>query len=829
MSAPTQTVYFYNPTTITTLENEVTQLEAQNVVNFDFQAVQKHKYDQVTVPDNYTWDRVISYGDPIAPGVSSMGNLGLEDYTSFDKRWGDHNDGLTFLGINEDGTPNPNSTTRGLLIGNHENNDVIFQHSNAYTGGFRTVTSTSFTPPLTGAYPIIDIRNDFREVIKEAYGIGMSVVEIYKDFTGSNGEWKINVNGVYNKRYHQLSRVKLAGACAGNNLLKTKFDPTGNYALGTKNNCGNGYTPWGTFLGGEENCFQYFAAQASATGYLQEINASDRLNFLRMRHAFGYEGLYADIPALISGGAASIPSMYWTCITGPDGAETIPEYAQEFINYHECTPVSGLSMTGDYRYALNTQHWIIEMDPFSPTGDLGCVKRTSLGRGGWENANIATPVAGKPIAVYLPDDSRSEYIFKYVSEALWDPADANVKYSTTPGARMAVGDKYLNTGTMYVAKFTSAGTGSWIELNYNTNILLQNAIPTGYYCPSTSGPAQSNPGAYTDAPGTLFTSQQEVLIKMRLAGDAVQATQMDRPEWVAIDPLTNVCYCTLTNSSRRQFSTRTNWERPAVDAANPRVGYAASTNSDGYVNVSTVPPSYLNTAGTANPASSSVTNGTSGNPNGHIIRWLDVDSNGDYDPSSTIFNWDIYAFGSPAMRPFDYNISRLSDSNDFSSPDGAWFSHASNALFINTDDADRDGGLFSTNNQCLVSIPDTVFEGKLKTVQNRNYATNGTYSTNSVLTKVGSQPRLRRLMVGPLGCEITGFAETAQGEDLFLCVQHPGESSRWDWKSVTPLYSGGLQSTWPYGGTNRPRSSVIVINKRDNQPGPIGLNKPRTL
>ena len=60
----------------------------------------------------------------------------------------------------------------------------------------------------------------------------------------------------------------------------------------------------------------------------------------------------------------------------------------------------------------------------------------------------------------MGDDSRGEYIYKFVSTANWDAADANA------ADRIATGDKYLDGGKLYVAKFNADGTGSWIELSH---------------------------------------------------------------------------------------------------------------------------------------------------------------------------------------------------------------------------------------------------------------------------------------------------------------------------------------------------------------------------
>jgi hypothetical protein len=77
--------------------------------------------------------------------------------------------------------------------------------------------------------------------------------------------------------------------------------------------------------------------------------------------------------------------------------------------------------------------------------------------------------------------------------------------------------------------------------------------------------------------------------------------------------------------------------------------------------------------------------------------------------------------------------------------------------------------------------------------------------------------KLRRFLVGPKDCEITGITETPDGKTLFVNIQHPGED--------TPAASIGdptvFTSHWPEGGTARPRSATIAITRNDG--GVIGV------
>ncbi len=81
------------------------------------------------------------------------------------------------------------------------------------------------------------------------------------------------------------------------------------------------------------------------------------------------------------------------------------------------------------------------------------------------------------------------------------------------GGGIAAGDKYLNEGTLYVAKFNDTGNGEWLELSFN-NASIKSFSKDGF----------------------TFANQADVLVHTRFAADAVGATPMDRPEWGALTP-----------------------------------------------------------------------------------------------------------------------------------------------------------------------------------------------------------------------------------------------------------------------------------------------------
>jgi secreted PhoX family phosphatase len=90
-------------------------------------------------------------------------------------------------------------------------------------------------------------------------------------------------------------------------------------------------------------------------------------------------------------------------------------------------------------------------------------------------------------------------------------------------------------------------------------------------------------------------------------------------------------------------------------------------------------------------------------------------------------------------------------------------------------------------------------------------------------TYVGKKPTtdtLKRFLVGPKGCEVTGVAETPDGKVMFVNIQHPGEGTAVSDLGDPSKYVSQWPSNSGYGAGKRPRSATVMIVKNDG--GRIG-------
>ena len=193
-----------------------------------FAPVPPNTADTVTVPDGFTSDVLIRWGDPVTSRAPRF-DVRQQTAESAAEQFGYNCDYVGVL---------PLSKNRSLLVVNHEytNEELMFP---------------------TGLYDTAAMKR----IAIESHG--MAVVEIQPQ--GKNGSWRQRSarSARYNRRITGTTPFLLEGAAAGDARLRTSADPSGRRALGTFNNCAGGITPWGTVLSGEENFNQYFQASGS--------------------------------------------------------------------------------------------------------------------------------------------------------------------------------------------------------------------------------------------------------------------------------------------------------------------------------------------------------------------------------------------------------------------------------------------------------------------------------------------------------------------------------------------------------------------------------------
>jgi uncharacterized protein len=520
-----------------------------------FTGIAAYTDDGVSIANGYTASVFAPWGTPLfSSGAGSIWKGdGSENAADQARQVGDNHDGIHFFPI--DGK----SSEEGLLVMNHE------YSTTTKSSGYKNYLTLFGSTPAPA--------DTLDRVNKSINAWGCSVIHIKR----TAGKWDVVLDSQYNRRITSATPMLLTGPAAGDALLKTSDDPTGSIVLGTINNCGNGYTPWGTYLTCEENFNNNFGTTDTS---------SDTRTAAQKRY-----GITA----------------------GTTG------YAWE--TQHD---------RFDYKKEPNESNrfgWIVEIDPFDSTSTPK--KRTALGRFKHENAAYAF-TADKRVVVYMGDDQANDYIYKFVSTGKYVAGDINNNRNL------------LDSGTLYVANFKDGaasgdmmGTGEWVELTHGKNGL------------NASNATHS------------FVNQADVLVHARLAGDAVGATKMDRPEWVTVHPETQEVYVTLTNNSGRTVT----------DDANPRAS----------------------------------------NIYGQIVRWREAGN----DAAALTFEWDIFVLaGNPTMPgnagTLKAGSANVSAENTFNSPDGLGFDRFGR-LWIQTDGNYSNSGNYANqgNNQMLAADPKT--------------------------------------------------------------------------------------------------------------------------
>lgn len=402
---------------------------------FAFGAMPMSIDDDIKVPPGYSSQVVVRWGDPLWSDGAEFDHATRGTAASQATSFGDNNDGMevyahgdkTILIVNNE------YTNRGIIWGNR-------------TDG-KSETDD--------------------DIHKGMLAHGLSVVEIEQ----ADGQWSIVKDSPFNRRVTPDVEMDITGPAAGHDLMKTSLDAAGLVAQGTFNNCGNGSTPWGTYLACEENFNGYFATENEE----HEVSAEmQRYGISPKGRGYGWEKI-------------------------EDRFDLAKEPNES-----------------------NRHGYVTEVDATDPTSRPK--KRTALGRFKHENAEVVVNGDGR-IVVYMGDDERGEFLYRYVSNGVYAPGGET--------------DSLLEDGKLYAAKFYGNGTGEWLELS-----------------PEATGMAD----------------MAEVCIHTRQAASAVGATTMDRPEWVAANPKSAEVYCALTNNKNRGVKTNAGGDATPVDGPNPREG-----------------------------------------------------------------------------------------------------------------------------------------------------------------------------------------------------------------------------------------------------------------
>ncbi len=282
---------------------------------------------------------------------------------------------------------------------------------------------------------------------------GHSIVEVLR----TDGEWQIQRQSQYNRRLTPRTPMTITGPAAGHPRMKTSEDPTGAEVHGTIANCSGGVTPWHTVLSGEENIHLYFRGVPEDAGTEADNHRDMGVGVIQ---PWRFDVLHDR----------------WILAKAPNEP--------------------------------NRFGWIVQIDPYDPHSKP--TKHTALGRFAHEGAEVIVDPSGR-IVVLMGDDTADQFVYRYVSDGVWDPNNP------------ATAAELLDKGTLYVARFDDEGL-DWLPLTLE-GVLAEH-----------------------------FSTMGDLLIETRRAARLMEATPMDRPERVATHPNSGEIYVMLTKNPDRKSS-----------------------------------------------------------------------------------------------------------------------------------------------------------------------------------------------------------------------------------------------------------------------------------
>ena len=376
--------------------------EHANAANATFTPIPENQNDTVTVPENYEWQKLVSWGDPLFEGMEDAKIQPGAPFTftraEQEMRVGTQNDMFALFPKNYTYPLSIAAQSDWIMCSNNENSSPYLS---IVSNNGRLNPTPSEIEALYAAQgvTIMELTHDIAsgawtpKLCKQGEGLNRRITpfsEVIFEGPAQNHPWILDGQKITNAYEANLG-----------NVPKNR----GGVMCGTLQNCAGGFTPWGTYLTAEENVDNMFFVSNASSAKLLAAQNRDGYEFDERSYGFGNR---------------------WR-LGGPDQFDLSR-------NPH------GSALYG----------WVVEIDPYDPNWTPR--KRTALGRKKQECANTVLSKSGQ-VAVYSGDDQSNEFVYKFVTSGKFNPRNRTANRSL------------LNAGKLYAARFEADGSGKWLEIS----------------------------------------------------------------------------------------------------------------------------------------------------------------------------------------------------------------------------------------------------------------------------------------------------------------------------------------------------------------------------